>query len=213
MRVLIATLIGLIFLPGGSQANPKKSRCAMARQQCVQVQKAQVQVRAQVAVAQVQVPVKQFIATQFAQAGQVGYGGGYTMPTYGAGYQAGGSEELLKELLVAIRQLNATLERAGTGKAVQGTQSSKAVNILVNKCAACHDSKLQRGMDNDFTLFEGGKMLPLTSDTALACLLNILTDRMPKRGQKLSDQEVGEVVNFLDDIRSKSIKKKVGPGK
>ena len=106
MRVLIATLIGLIFLPGGSQANPKKSRCAMARQQCVQVQKAQVQV-----------PVKQFIATQFAQAGQVGYGGGYTMPTYGAGYQAGGSEELLKELLVAIRQLNATLERAGTGKA------------------------------------------------------------------------------------------------
>ena len=87
--------------------------------------------------------------------------------------------------------------------------SSNATRILVNKCSACHDAQVKRGLDNDFTLLDGGKLVQLNSDTALSIMLEILTDRMPKRGQKLTDQEIGEVVSFLDQLRGKAIKKKI----
>ena len=151
--------------------------------------------------------VNPFIATQFGQ---------ITIPTYGAAYNGQVSDDAIRELAAAIREFTATMKAMGNApeltpppkKAVDAL--SEGVTILQNRCAKCHDKAVSatKGGPNKFTLLDGAKLAPLTTDQALDCVLRIDDGSMPQGGNPLSDVETAKVFKMFRQMKANTVKGK-----
>lgn len=137
--------------------------------------------------------------------GPVGYGGygggGYAPPHAGGSPQDGA-------VLDALRKLNERLDRLERGgevprpppapgapapQAVPGTGGVGVLQLLLTKCASCHDATRSQSSGGSFTMFEGGKPRQLTAEQLGEVIRRVsLPSSDPQsmpRGGRMTDQE------------------------
>jgi mono/diheme cytochrome c family protein len=153
------------------------------------------------------VPVKQFFATE--------YGGSYSgQPNgYGAGYTGAISEETIRALIAAINELNATLRdmRGGDPKSPSPKASAmeRPKQVMLTKCASCHDKSKAAEHGKGFVLMEGRTFMPLSVEQQNKLMRLCFKNAMPKEGPKLTDEELGQIMFYIDNTPAIGEKKPI----
>ena len=71
--------------------------------------------------------------------------------------------------------------------------------LLVQKCAACHDTTVAQQKGKGLAFTQGGQLGKLSDALAFRMMRELYSGRMPK-DQKLTDEAVAKVFAFLDTI-------------
>lgn len=129
------------------------------------------------------------------------------VPQYSVGYAGPDNTQLLQEIQ-ALRREVADLRNQRPQPLPELAKAAKnvtvnehpAVEILRKNCAACHSADMAKAKGAGFTLFDVAGFASLTDKQALAIARNVYSGRMPKGG-KLSDEEVGQVMSWLDTLK------------
>lgn len=124
------------------------------------------------------------------------------VPYYSVGYSQDNSQ-----LLSEIRQLRFELEKLQQGplplkkEALKEPGEHPAVGILKKHCASCHDSAVSKGKGGGFSLFDGPHLAKLSDKQLLQVVREAHSGRMPKAAKPLSDEDIGQLMNWLDTIK------------
>ena len=141
------------------------------------------------------------------------------VPLYGAAYVppppqpvvAAPSQNLsliIKRLDAMQRQLDTALqvvpaEANAKTPAALPAQNHAGLAVLNTKCASCHDASKAQANAKGIVFLEGGKLHGSITDGIVASiLLDVYKGHMPKKGEKLTDQELADVVDYFDSLKS-----------
>lgn len=125
-----------------------------------------------------------------------------TVPTYSIGYAPAAPDPNVQQLVAEIKQLRAQVQAlTAVPQALkkEAIGEHPAVAVMRNKCANCHGAAAKE-KGGGFALFDGASFAKLTDKQALNLARNVYSGRMPKNG-KLTDEEVGQIMDWLDTIK------------
>lgn len=131
------------------------------------------------------------------------------IPTYAVGYSQDAQEKLnisaaLNRIADALGKATPAPPRPEVDPVPQpgAAAPARGGNILVAKCAACHDASVSATKGGRQTLVQDGQMAALDGKILSRVLVNVYTGKMPKGG-KLTDEEVAAFVDLIDSLASK----------
>jgi mono/diheme cytochrome c family protein len=135
------------------------------------------------------------------------------VPAYGAAYAppAATAQADLKAVLDALKAIDARLKALESGvrpgpvippravPAADGEAAAPAAPLALfqAKCARCHEAKVSATAGGGFTLLSGDALAPLNDRQLRKIGTMTYSGKMPK-GDKLSDQAVGTIQEWLD---------------
>lgn len=83
-------------------------------------------------------------------------------------------------------------------QASTATVATEHARILVSKCAACHDAAVANSKGGKLTLSSGDSLVELSDRQAMKVISQAYSSKMPKVGDKLSDAEIGVLMQWLE---------------
>lgn len=119
-------------------------------------------------------------------------------PSYSVSYNPlGASSNDIAALITAIQGLKAEIQSL---KQPQQQAGSKGLQILGTRCASCHDVETAKAKGGGMMLFSGKSLVQLSAVDTVKVLRQIRTNKMPKSGPKLTDEEYAEVSEYLESV-------------
>ncbi len=73
--------------------------------------------------------------------------------------------------------------------------------IFAAKCASCHDAAAAAEKGGRFTLLSAGQLAPLTDRQAMKVATLSYSGKMPKSGEKLTDEEVASIMQYVEGLK------------
>lgn len=135
----------------------------------------------------------------------------YQIPVYSFGYSSGDVELQLKLLradmelqqlrqeLKSFQQQQPQPEKLNAPK--KQAQQHPFEGTMQKSCITCHSVEQAKAKGNGFVLSDGKGFMTLTDRQIREMQRRIYSGNMPK-GSKLTDQQVGEAMDWLDQIQS-----------
>jgi mono/diheme cytochrome c family protein len=202
IRVFIATFAGLLLsgLPQTALAQCSGSVCTTPRQRYVR-KAAVVETVVEPVIAATFVPV----AVAVPQYSVGPYPTGYAPQTTPAPELEALKAELakLRAQVEAARKAQAEAPKAAAPEPTATAPSGLThLSVFGAKCAACHSQKSAAGKGGVFVLLKDDKTLAALNDTQVRKLVaDVYSGRMPKKGEKLTDPEVGAVMDWVAGMK------------
>jgi hypothetical protein len=111
--------------------------------------------------------------------------------------------DLLKEKIDALqKQLDAlkkpTVPVMPPADAAAPPPVQPFLAIMQKKCSACHEAAVAKEKGGDLTLLVGGNLADLSDKRVCKLPSAVYTQRMPKKGDKLTDEEVAVLMEWFD---------------
>ncbi len=82
----------------------------------------------------------------------------------------------------------------------RGDGDHPAIGLMKKNCAACHTDSNAKAKGGGLTLFAAAGIAPLNDRQLLSVAKEVFSGRMPKNA-KLSDEDVGQVMDWLDTVK------------
>lgn len=132
------------------------------------------------------------------------------VPAYYAGYQPAAqvAQAEVEALRKEVAELRALLNHSPGLSPKRGEEKPKpaaehpGLAVLKGKCASCHDAGVAKAKGNGLVLFEEeGQLSALSAEKLLAVTREVYQGRMPKGTGKLTDDEVGQIMDWIDKQR------------